>query len=101
MSSFVNIAAEYYGVWGTLQAMYPWSQQQQQLFAAVNLNFGPAWEFNFGLGEGFTPNTDHLIVKNDPGAARPMRPAAGLCVWFRPVSTYLISYSLAAQRRPT
>jgi hypothetical protein len=63
VSSFVNLAVEYYSVWGTLRAMYPYSQQQQQVFGAVNLNFGPAWEFNFGLGEGFTPSTDHLIVK--------------------------------------
>jgi hypothetical protein len=63
VSSFVNLALEYYGLWGTTRAMYPYSQQQQQLFGAINLNFGPAWEFNFGLGEGFTPSTDHLIVK--------------------------------------
>jgi hypothetical protein len=63
VTSFVNLAVEYYSVWGTLQAMYPWSQQQQQVFGAINLNFGPAWEFNFGVGEGFTPNTDHLITK--------------------------------------
>jgi hypothetical protein len=39
------------------------AEQQHQLFGAVNLNVGSAWEFNTGLGEGFTHSTDHLIAK--------------------------------------
>jgi hypothetical protein len=63
LSAFVNLATEYYGSWGSLRGMAPIEEQQHQLFGCVNLNFGPAWEFNFGLGEGFTRATDHLILK--------------------------------------
>jgi hypothetical protein len=30
---------------------------------AVDLDFGPNWEFNFGVGIGATQATDHLLVK--------------------------------------
>ncbi len=60
----INLAAEYYGSVGTLSAgFYPYEQQQHQLFGAVNLDFGPMWEFNAGLGNGWTRATDHLIAK--------------------------------------
>jgi hypothetical protein len=39
------------------------SQQQHQLFPTIDLNLSPKWEFNFGVGWGLTPATDHLIVK--------------------------------------
>jgi hypothetical protein len=54
---------EYYGSYG------PWSdwntfRDTEQLFVpAVDIDFGPRWEFNFGVGVGVTPATDHLIVK--------------------------------------
>jgi hypothetical protein len=38
-------------------------QTQQQLFFATNVDFGPDWEFNLGLGAGMTRETDHSIVK--------------------------------------
>lgn len=63
VSPFLNIAPEYYGSFGPLQHFSPYQSQQHQLFGCVNLNFGPAWEFNLGLGEGFTRATDHLIAK--------------------------------------
>jgi hypothetical protein len=63
VSHFVNIAAEYYGAFGSLGGFDPIEEQQHQLFGVVNLNFGPSWEFNAGLGEGFTHGTDHLIAK--------------------------------------
>jgi hypothetical protein len=63
LSPFVNVAAEYYGSWGSLRGFAPIREQQHQLFGALNLNFGQAWEFNIGLGEGFTRATDHLIAK--------------------------------------
>lgn len=63
LSHFVNVAAEYYASLGSIQEFDPVEEQQHQLFGVVNLDFGPAWEFNAGLGEGFTRGTDHLIAK--------------------------------------
>jgi len=37
--------------------------QQQQIFPVIDLNLGPKWEFNFGVGVGLTSATDRLIVK--------------------------------------
>ena len=63
VTTTVNLAAEYYGSVGTLNGgFYPYQQQQHQLFGVVNINFGPDWEFNAGLGNGWTRATDHLIV---------------------------------------
>jgi len=61
----LNIAVEYYGSWGELHAFEfdPYEQQQHQLFAVINLDWGPAWEFNLGVGNGWTPATDHIIYK--------------------------------------
>ncbi len=54
---------EYYGSTGSLTGFAPFAEQQQQIFPAVDFNFGPDWELNFGVGVGFTGSTDHLIVK--------------------------------------
>jgi hypothetical protein len=54
---------EYYGGLGPVRRLDPLSQQQQQLFAVTDLNLGPDWEVNFGLGFGLTEATDHLVVK--------------------------------------
>jgi len=70
VTPFVNVAGEYYGSWGSLRALDPIESQQHQAFGVVNLNFGPQWEFNFGVGEGFTRATDHLIVKAILGIRR-------------------------------
>lgn len=37
--------------------------QQQQILPVMDLNFGPHWEFNLGVGLGVTRSTDHLLVK--------------------------------------
>jgi len=54
---------EYYGAFGPVRGFDPLSQQQQQLFPAIDLNLGPDWELNFGVGFGLTEATDPLIVK--------------------------------------
>jgi hypothetical protein len=54
---------EYYGSVGPLNKFDPAQQQQHQLFFVVDLDFSPAWEFNFGYGLGFTHSTDNGIVK--------------------------------------
>jgi len=41
----------------------PFSEQQQQIFPAIDLSLSPKWEINFGIGVGLTRSTDHLIAK--------------------------------------
>ena len=54
---------EYYASYGPLTDFDPLRQQQQQFFPSIDVDFGPQWEFNFGVGVGTTASTDHLIVK--------------------------------------
>jgi hypothetical protein len=63
---FTKIVAggiEYYATLGPLRGFDSFQKQQHQLFPAIDLNFGPDWEFNFGVGFGLTEQTDRLIVK--------------------------------------
>jgi hypothetical protein len=59
----LSAALEYYGAFGPVTHFDPFVQTQQQLFFATNVDFGPDWEFNIGLGAGMTHETDHSIVK--------------------------------------
>ena len=59
----VNAGIEYYASYGDLAGFDTLHNQQQQFFAATDLNVSPKWEFNFGVGVGTTSSTDHLIVK--------------------------------------
>src|SRR5689334_17751290 len=54
---------EYYGAYGSLSGFDALRDQQQQFIPSVDIDFGPQWEFNFGVGVGATRSTDHLIVK--------------------------------------
>jgi hypothetical protein len=54
---------EYYGNTGPATEFDPIGQQEHQIFPSIDLNVSPKWEFNFGVGWGLTPATDHLIVK--------------------------------------
>jgi hypothetical protein len=54
---------EYYGNTGPATEFDPLDQQEHQIFPTIDLNLSPKWEFNFGVGWGLTPATDHLIVK--------------------------------------
>jgi hypothetical protein len=54
---------EYYGSVGPVTGFDAVSQQQHQVFPAIDLNIAPQWEINFGLGVGLTGSTDHLIAK--------------------------------------
>jgi hypothetical protein len=56
----VSAGLEYYGRLGSFDGLH---EQQQQIFAAADLNVSPKWEINFGIGVGPTAATDHLIVK--------------------------------------
>ena len=59
----VNAGIEYYGDYGDVRDVSNPHDQQQQFFAATDLNVSPEWEFNFGIGVGTTASTDHLILK--------------------------------------
>jgi Putative MetA-pathway of phenol degradation len=54
---------EYYGSLGPITGFDPLREQQQQFFPAIDYDFGPNWEFNFGVGVGVTRSTDHLLAK--------------------------------------
>jgi hypothetical protein len=54
---------EYYGSDGSITGFDPFYLQQQQFFPSIDYDFGPNWEFNFGVGIGVTQSTDHLLIK--------------------------------------
>jgi hypothetical protein len=54
---------EYYGSVGPLDHFQPYQSQNHQLFAAIDLDWSPDWEFNAGYGWGFTRSTDNAIFK--------------------------------------
>jgi hypothetical protein len=59
----LSAGLEYYGALGPVTGFDAFYLQQQQFFPTVDYDFGPNWEFNFGVGVGATRNTDHLMVK--------------------------------------
>jgi hypothetical protein len=63
VSKVVALGLEYYGSTGPFFHYDPFQQQMQQLFAAIDLNTSPDWEFNGGYGYGFTQGTEKAIVK--------------------------------------
>ena len=73
----VAVGLEYYGSLGPITHIDSPHDQQHQIFTVVDLDLGPKWELNFGLGAGLTSATDRLIVKLilgyrfDWGASRP------------------------------
>ena len=54
---------EYYASYGSITGFDPLREQEQQFVPAIDLDLGPKWEFNFGVGVGATASTDHLIIK--------------------------------------
>jgi len=54
---------EYYGALGPVTGFDPAAEQEHLFFPTIDVDFGPAWEFNCGVGIGATRSTDHLIVK--------------------------------------
>lgn len=57
------LGLEYYGTLGPVTGFNSLRDQQQQILPVMDLNFGPDWEFNLGIGLGVTRSTDHLLVK--------------------------------------
>ncbi|HEY5405888.1 MAG TPA: hypothetical protein VIJ92_02325 [Ginsengibacter sp.] len=54
---------EYYGSVGGLFEFLPFKEQQQQLFAVIDINAWEKWELNFGYGQAFTKAADNGIIK--------------------------------------
>lgn len=63
VTKIVAAGFEYYGALGTLNHFEPYQSQEHQLFAAIDLDWSPDWELNFGYGWGFTQSTDNAIFK--------------------------------------
>lgn len=63
LTKVVTAGLEYYASLGPALGWDSFGNQQQLLVPAIDLNFSPKWEFNFGVGIGVTHSTDHLIVK--------------------------------------
>lgn len=59
----VQVALEYYGTTGTLSHSVPFKQTEQYLFPALNIDFGPSWEFNIATGLPLTSVTDRVAFK--------------------------------------
>ena len=59
----ISAGVEYYADYGRLFRFDPLHQQQQQFFAATDLNISPTWEINIGMGYGVTAATDRFLVK--------------------------------------
>jgi hypothetical protein len=63
VSHKIAAGLEYYGGYGTLPDIYPVRDQQHQLYASVDIDFGPMWEFNSGLGWSLNDASDRLLIK--------------------------------------
>jgi hypothetical protein len=63
LTSKISTGVEYYGALGPITGFDRPKDQQHQLFPVVDLNLGPQWEFNFGVGFGLTRSTDRFLVK--------------------------------------
>jgi hypothetical protein len=63
LSKRINIALEYYGAFGSVNDFPPVKTTEQELFPAINLDFGPEWEFNLGAGIALTNLTDRVLFK--------------------------------------
>lgn len=59
----ISPGIEYYGSLGPVGALDRFRDQQHQIFPVIDLDLGPRWEFNAGVGVGLTPTTDRLLFK--------------------------------------
>jgi hypothetical protein len=63
ITSRIAAGLEYYGDLGQISHIDPPSEQQHMIFPVLDIDLGPRWELNVGVGVGLTPATDRLIVK--------------------------------------
>ncbi len=63
LTSRVAAGLEYYGDLGPISHIDSPDKQQHLIFPVLDIDLGPRWEFNLGVGAGLTPATDRLIIK--------------------------------------
>ena len=63
VTKVVALGLEYYGSTGPFFHYDAFQKQMQQLFVATDLTTSPDWEFNGGVGYGFTSGTEKAIFK--------------------------------------
>jgi hypothetical protein len=63
VSKKIAMGIEYYGGYGAFNDFLPYRQQQHQVFGVIDVDFGPQWEFNSGLGWSLNQASDRLIIK--------------------------------------
>jgi hypothetical protein len=63
VTSRVAAGLEYYGDIGPVSNIDPPRKQQHLIFPVIDVDLGPRWEFNLGIGAGLTSSTDRLIIK--------------------------------------
>jgi hypothetical protein len=63
LTKVITAGVEYYSSLGQVTHFADQGDQERLIVPALDLNFSPKWEFNFGVGIGVTHSTDHLIVK--------------------------------------
>jgi hypothetical protein len=63
LTSRIAAGLEYYGDLGPISHIDPARKQQHLIFPVLDIDLGPRWEFNLGVGAGLTPATDRLIIK--------------------------------------
>ena len=59
----LSMGIEYYGSMGAVNSFDKLPQQNHALFAAIDMQGNPLWEFNEGAGFGLTPATDGFVFK--------------------------------------
>ena len=63
VSRKVDLGLEYYSGLGFINDFEPIQNQSHTIFAAIDWDFHPDWEFNAGVGYGLTSSSDNLVVK--------------------------------------
>jgi len=59
----ISAGLEYYSETGTVTHYEAFARQHHILLPAIDLNLGPEWEFNAGVGRGLTGSSEHWVVK--------------------------------------
>jgi hypothetical protein len=59
----ITAGLEYYGGVGPVSGLDPARRQEHMIFPAIDLDLGPRWEFNAGVGFGLTSSSDSYILK--------------------------------------
>jgi len=59
----ISAGVEYYSETGTVTHFDALSEQHHILVHAIDLNLGPEWEFNAGVGRGLTGTSEHWVLK--------------------------------------